>query len=83
MNTSLEEVRMLLAGVLGLGKRAELLNEDSPLLGAIPEFDSMAVVSVLTAIEEQYGVVIEDDDVTAETFETVGSLARFLDHICA
>jgi acyl carrier protein len=52
---------------------------DTPLLGAIPEFDSMAVVSVLTALEDQYGFFIDDDEIDADVFETVGTLVEFVE----
>lgn len=51
---------------------------ESPLLGAIPEFDSMAVVSVLTALEENLGCAVEDDEISAQTFETFGHLCEFV-----
>ena len=51
---------------------------DTPLLGSIPELDSMAVVQIITAIEEQLGVTVNDDEISAETFATLGSLARFI-----
>lgn len=54
------------------------LDESSALLGVIPEFDSMAVVSVLTALEEQYGIMVDDDEIDATIFESVGSLADFV-----
>jgi len=54
------------------------LDESSAILGAIPEFDSMAVVSVLTALEERYGFMVDDDEIDASIFETVGSLAEFV-----
>ncbi|MDH5694616.1 MAG: phosphopantetheine-binding protein, partial [Gammaproteobacteria bacterium] len=57
----------------------ESLDVDTALLGGIPEFDSMAVVSVITAIEEQYGFVVDDDEIDAEAFETVGALVSFVD----
>ena len=75
----LDEVKNLLADVLGLGAAAHTLGADSPLLGAIPELDSMAVVSVIAAIEDRFGIMIDDDDISASTFETVGSLARFVE----
>ena len=49
------------------------------LIGAIPEFDSMAVVSVITALEERFGIAVEDDEITAEVFQTVGSLTQFVE----
>ena len=74
-----EEVKAVLGEVLSLGDRADHLTGDTALLGNIPEFDSMAVVSVLTSIEERFGIVIDDDEITAEVFETVGTLTRFVE----
>jgi acyl carrier protein len=54
------------------------LTESSRLPGAIPEFDSVAVISVVTSIEQEYGVDIPDDELSAEVFETLGSLNRFV-----
>jgi len=68
----------ILAGVLQLNDRIHSYNVDTPLLGSIPEFDSMAVVSVITALEDDVGIVIDDDEVTAEVFETVGTLHDFI-----
>ena len=73
------EVSKLVGNVLQLGGRSDEFDADTPLLGAIPEFDSMAVVSIITAIEEKYDIVIDDDDISSETFETIGSLAAFID----
>ena len=74
----LDEVRGMLKDVLQLGGQADALVESSPLLGAIHEFDSMAVVSVITAMEERFGIDVDDDDISAEMFETVGSLCDFV-----
>jgi acyl carrier protein len=76
--SDLDSVREILRQTLQLGARADALGPETPLLGAIPELDSMAVVAVLTAIEERYGVTIDDGDVSAQVFETVGSLADFI-----
>jgi acyl carrier protein len=74
----LEEVKAILTDVLNLGAGAQALNADSPLLGALPELDSMAVVAVMAALEERFGIAIDDDDISASTFETLGSLAAFV-----
>lgn len=71
-------VKQLLADTLQLGNRADNLSPDSPLLGAIPEIDSMAVVTILTAIEDEFGVTVEDDEINAETFETLGTLVAYV-----
>lgn len=73
------QVIQILDEVLQLGSRARDLTAESPLLGAIPEFDSMAVVSVLTSLEEEYDFYAEDDEIDASIFETVGSLADFVE----
>ena len=74
----LDTVRNILRDTLQLGERADQLEASTPLLGGIPEFDSMAVVTVLTMIEDELEITIEDDEVSAEVFETVGSLAEFV-----
>ncbi len=75
----LSDVSQILADVLQLPDDGKNLEDSSPLLGAIPEFDSMAVVSVLTALEDSYGFFVDDDEIDAEIFETVGSLAGFVE----
>lgn len=75
---TVDGVRNLLKSALQLGDRADRLTEDSALLGAIAELDSMAVVTVITMMEDQYGILVDDDEISADTFATVGSLARFL-----
>lgn len=76
---TIDNIRNILKDVLQLGQRAEGLVESTSLFGSIPEFDSVAVVSVLTAIEDRFGIFIEDDEISAETFETVGNLSTFVD----
>lgn len=73
------ELRRILADTLQLGARSASLTASSPLLGSLPELDSMAVVSVITAVEEHFGFVIADDEISADTFETLGSLAEFVE----
>jgi acyl carrier protein len=72
-------MRQILSDALQLGARADSLTEQSRLLGAIPEFDSMAVVTVLTLIEDEFDITVEDDEVSADVFETFGTLVAFVD----
>lgn len=78
MNTQ-TDVKNLLSGSLQLGQRADALTAESPLLGALPELDSMAVVGILTSLEEHYGFTVEDDEISADTFATLGSLVSFVE----
>jgi len=74
----LDDVKQILIDVLSLGQAGEALGAASPLLGSLPELDSMAVVNLIGALETHFGIVIEDDDIDAATFETLGSLAAFV-----
>lgn len=78
MNTQ-KEVLSLLDEVLSLKGRAEGFSLNTPLLGAIPELDSMAVVALITRFEERFGFSIDDDDIEGSTFATVGSLVEFVE----
>ena len=73
-----QEVLRILDEVLSLSGRSAAFTRNTPLLGAIPELDSMAVVSLIAAMEDQLGVVVEDDDIDGATFATVGSLTDFV-----
>ena len=73
-----DEVVTVLDSVLNLKGRSAGFTEQTPLLGHLPELDSMAVVAVLTGIEDRFGFVIEDDEIDGSTFATVGSLTGFV-----
>ena len=73
-----DEVKLLISEILQLGERAQSFELDTPLLGSIPEFDSMAVLTLIHALEQQFGIQIADDEISAETFETVGQVYQFV-----
>jgi len=77
--STIEDVREILKSTLQIGDRANDIDTDTPLLGNIPELDSMAVAMLITAMEEHFDFFVEDDDISAETFETFGSLCEFVD----
>ena len=72
-------VKAVLRDALDLGDRADDFDAGTALFGSLPEFDSMAVVAVVLALEERFGIVIDGDEISAETFETVGSLSSFIE----
>ncbi|WP_136161747.1 acyl carrier protein [Sphingomonas flavalba] len=79
LDTVAATVRAVLRDVLALTDvRAAALTDDTPLFGAMPELDSMAVAGLLTEIEDRVGIVIEDDEVDGEMLESFGSLVRFV-----
>jgi acyl carrier protein len=75
----LDQVRALLIETLQLGDRANHWHADTELLGHVPELDSLAVMSVITALEARFGFHIADDEISAEDFTTLGAMAAFVD----
>lgn len=73
-----QQVLRVLDEVLSLNGRTASFTRATPLLGAIPELDSMAVVSLITALEQQFAIVVDDDDIDGAAFATVGALADFV-----
>lgn len=74
-----DTLRAILRDVLGLDPaRAATIDEDTPLFGAMPELDSMAVAGLLTEIEDRLHILIEDDEVDGAMLESFGSLAAFV-----
>ncbi len=72
-------VRSVLGDVLGIeAARTDALADESGLFGVLPELDSMAVAGLLTELEDRLGIIIDDDDVDAEMFESFGALLRFV-----
>lgn len=68
----------LLDETLNLQGRTATFTEATPLIGAVPEMDSMGVVSLLTAFEDRLGFSVDDDEVDGSVFETVGTLLAFV-----
>jgi len=74
------DIKSILYSVLQIDEAVFSLTNETVLLGAIPEFDSMAVVSIITALEDKFGFFVDDDEIDAEIFETVGTLVEFIEH---
>jgi acyl carrier protein len=73
------EVLKVLDEALSLKGRASTLSDDVPLLGSLPELDSMAVVTLITALEERFGFAVADDEIGGSTFASVGTLVSFVE----
>ena len=79
-----DDIRQLIGELLLLGDRIEKIGPYTLLVGSIPEFDSMAAVTLIHALEERFGIWVEDDEIGAEVFETFGKVYEFvLDKIAA
>jgi acyl carrier protein len=73
-----QQVVNVLERVLSLNGRSARFTSDTALLGAIPELDSMAVIGVISSLEERFEIEVADDDIDGATFATVGSLTKFI-----
>lgn len=54
------------------------LTADTYLMGNFAEFNSLTITTMIAEIEDTVGCTIEDDEISAEIFETVGSLGDFI-----
>jgi acyl carrier protein len=79
ISPTVEDVKAVVVETLGIEDRAATLDATTPLLGSLPELDSMAVLEIVMALQQRFDIVVEDEDVTAEVFETLASLAAFVD----
>ena len=78
-NSTLDAVKAIVVKTLGIEDRADTLNASTLLFGSMPEFDSFAVVELATSLEEQFGFEIDGSEFTGEIFETIGTLAQFVE----
>ena len=81
LNTTVntQNVKDVLVDTLGLENRVDRIDATTLLLGSLPELDSMAVVELVLALEQRFGIAIEGEDVTADVFESLGTLTAFVD----
>lgn len=78
-HSTLDRVKAVLVKTLGIQDRADSIDESTPLFGSMPELDSFAVVELAASLEDEFGFEIDDEDFTGDAFETLGSLAQFVD----
>jgi acyl carrier protein len=78
-SSTLDEVRRIIISTLGIDDRAESVTADTKLLGALPELDSLAIVEIVTTLEDRFGFEIDESDFTAEVFKSVATLAAFVE----
>jgi acyl carrier protein len=74
-----DDVKAVVVGTLGLAARGDSLDATTPLLGSVPELDSMAVLELILALEHRFDIVLDGEDVTGEAFETLASLTALVE----
>lgn len=78
MDPELDGVIDVIVTALGIENRRDELDASTTLFGGIPELDSLAVLEVVTSLEDRFDITVEDEDVTGDVFETIGTLANFV-----
>ena len=81
VNSSIDvdDVKAVVVETLGVEDRADSIGATTPLLGSLPELDSMAVLELVYALEQRFGIEFGSEDVSAEAFETLESLTAVVD----
>jgi len=77
--TVVDQVKLILGDVLQNSEAAASYTENTLLYGNIPDFDSMSVVNLITAIEENFDIEFDDDEIDADVFESLGSLVNLIE----
>jgi acyl carrier protein len=78
-NTTLADVTTVLVQTLGIEDRRDSFDVSTELLGGIPELDSLAILELVSALEDRFDIAIDDEDFNGEVFETIGTLSAFVD----
>ena len=76
---TLDSVKAVVVRTLEIPDRADALEAATPLFGSMPELDSLALLELAASLEEEFGFVMADEDFMEEVFETIGSLAEFVE----
>lgn len=77
--TTVTDVVDVVVTSLGIEERRADFDAATPLFGSLPELDSLGVLELVTALEGRFGFEVDDDEFSGDIFETVGSLAEFVD----
>lgn len=74
-----EQVLRVLDDALSLQGRSVAFDRGTPLLGALPELDSMAVLALIGGLEDHFGIAFSDEVLNADVFATVGTLTDLVE----
>ena len=74
----LQLTKEILQTTLQLGAQADALTRETPLMGHFPQLNSLTVMGIISEIEAQTGCAIDDQEISSEIFDSVGTLATFI-----
>lgn len=73
-----ERIKELMANNLQWSGSWADVDEDYPLLEK-QVIDSLGMISLISLLEQEFGVVIDDGDVVPRNFRTIGDIARLVE----
>ncbi len=71
------QIKRLIVDALGLDVDPVEIPDDEALFGGM-DLDSMATLEIVAAIEEAFGITVEDDELTVELFGSIETLAEYV-----
>ena len=76
-NSVISEVKKVIINCVGGELTIDTLTDDFRLVGDI--LDSMAVTNLILSLEEYFGFTFQDEELSAEAFETVHTLSNLVE----
>jgi len=71
------DIRAYLASQFGKDRVGALSDQDSLLEAGV--IDSVAMVDLITHLEQTYGMTADEDDLTPDNFESIDAIARYVE----
>jgi acyl carrier protein len=78
-SSTFDVVKATVIETLELRDHEATISHDTLLFGSMPELDSLALIDLITALEIRFGFEMDGDDISADVFESVGSLAAHIE----
>jgi acyl carrier protein len=75
MNEIIERLKHLISENLDLNIRVEDIDADSALMEEGLKLDSLAIVELITLVEDNFGIQFGEDDLNMEAFGSLRKLA--------
>lgn len=75
---TIETLRGFIAAELYKEGKPEDLTPDYPLFEH-KIVDSLGLLTVISFMETQFGIVVDDDELSPENFETIGAMAKLVE----
>ena len=77
-NQSIEDrIKLVLSREAMVDRKPGDIPENAKLIDSLG-LDSVRIVELIVGIEDEFGIVIADEDLSLELFESVTSLARYV-----